>query len=90
MSCHLNYKNSTMIISDDPNWSFYYKCIIALDFAKASVITYNRKWCFKLWHHSLTTLEASFSSSHRGFKREKLLAFAAPTVIELEQLEMPD
>ncbi len=90
MSCHLNYKNSTMIVSNDPKWSLSYKCIIALAFALAGVVNYNRNWCFKLWRHSLTTLEASFSSSHRCFKREKLLAFAAAIMIEWEQLKMAD
>ncbi len=90
MSCGLNYKNITLIVSDDPKWSLHYKCVIALALALPSVINYNHKWRFKLWRHSLTTSEASFSSSHRCFKREKLLEFVAPTVIEWEQLKMAD
>ncbi len=44
----LYYQIIMAIVSDDREWSLYYKCVIALALPKASVIN-----CDHMWQHSL-------------------------------------
>jgi hypothetical protein len=49
------------MVSDDRKWSLYYKCAYDCNWALASVVDYDRKWCYNLERHLLMTLGASIT-----------------------------
>ncbi len=48
----LYYKNIFTIASDDHKWSLYYSVIYDRHLTLASIINYDRKWCYNLERHT--------------------------------------
>jgi hypothetical protein len=48
----LYYKSIFTIISDDRKWSLYYNVIYDCHLTLASIVNYNRKWCYNLERHT--------------------------------------
>ncbi len=51
-SSGLYYKNIFTIVSDDRKWSLYYSVIYDRHLTLASIVNYDRKWCYNLEHHT--------------------------------------